>query len=81
VNQPGAQSWPITGASFILMHADAENRSAARTALEFFDWAYAQGDESAEALGYVPLPDSLVGMIERTWAMQIKANGTPLWKR
>jgi phosphate transport system substrate-binding protein len=79
VNQPGAQSWPITGASFILMPGDVQRPSAARTALEFFAWAFSHGDESAEALGYVPLPDSLVGMVERTWSKEIRTGGKPLW--
>jgi phosphate transport system substrate-binding protein len=81
VDQPGEQSWPITGASFILMHADVKNAGAARTALQFFDWAYAHGDESAEDLGYVPLPEALVAMIERTWSKEIAASGKPLWNR
>jgi phosphate transport system substrate-binding protein len=81
VDQPGEQSWPVTGASFILMHEDVKNPSAARTALEFFDWAYEHGDESAEDLGYVPLPEALVGMIERTWSKEIAASGKPLWNR
>jgi phosphate transport system substrate-binding protein len=79
VDQPGLESWPITGASFILMHAHARNAANSRTALEFFSWAYAHGDEMAEALDYVPIPDNVVKMVEQTWSKEIEADGKPLW--
>ncbi len=80
VDQPGAKSWPITGASFILMHKHVKNAKDAETALKFFDWAYAHGDKMAEDLDYVPIPDNVVHMVEQTWSKAIMGNGQPVWK-
>ncbi|SNR86111.1 MULTISPECIES: phosphate ABC transporter substrate-binding protein PstS [unclassified Azospirillum] len=78
-NQPGAESWPITGASFILMHEKVEDPAAAAEALKFFDWAYKKGGKEAEALDYVPMPASVADMVRKTWAEHIKdANGKPV---
>lgn len=79
-NQPGKGSWPITGASFILMHKSPANAAVAKEALKFFDWAYANGDKLAIELDYVPMPDSVEKLVEATWAADIKgADGKPLW--
>ncbi len=78
-NQPGDQSWPITGASFILMYGNPKDPKAAKQALEFFSWAYANGDEMAKQLDYVPLPDSLVSMIKKTWEQSITIHGRPVY--
>jgi phosphate transport system substrate-binding protein len=78
-DQPGAQSWPITGASFILMHRDVADKDAAAQALKFFAWAYSSGDSLAEQLDYVPLPESLVAQVEQTWRTSIKSAGAPVW--
>lgn len=78
-DQPGAKSWPITGASFILMYKDAKKPQAAQAALKFFDWSYANGDKMAEDLDYVPMPDNVVKLVEKTWAEQIKGKRGPLW--
>jgi phosphate transport system substrate-binding protein len=78
-DQPGAQSWPITGASFILMYRDVADKPSAAEALKFFAWAYASGDQMAEQLDYVPLPDSLVKQVEQTWRTSIKSAGAPVW--
>ncbi len=80
VDQPGAESWPITGASFILMHKSVKSADDALTALKFFSWAYAKGDQMAEDLDYVPLPDNVVHMVEQTWIKEISADGKPVWK-
>jgi phosphate transport system substrate-binding protein len=78
-NEPGAKSWPISGATFILMHKTPEDPAAAAEALKFFAWAYEKGDKAAEALDYVPLPDSVVALIKKTWAAEIKdGEGKPL---
>jgi len=78
-DQPGAKSWPIAGATFILMHKAPEDTAAASEALKFFAWAYDKGDKAAEELDYVPLPDSVVALIKKTWAAEIKgADGKPL---
>ena len=79
-NQPGAQSWPITGASFILMHRQPQDPAAARSALQFFDWAYVNGKQMADELDYVPMPDNVVQMVEQTWTEDFaQVNGEPLW--
>ena len=56
-NQPGKESWPITGATFILMHKAQDKPAQAATTLKFFDWAYKNGDKTADDLDYVPMPD------------------------
>jgi phosphate transport system substrate-binding protein len=78
-NEPGATSWPLAGATFILMHKQPQDPAAAREALKFFDWAYAKGDKMAEDLDYVPMPDKVVGAIKKSWSVQIKdRDGRPL---
>jgi phosphate transport system substrate-binding protein len=70
--QTGAQSWPITGASFILMHAEPSDPQASAAALKFFDWAFRSGAKMADELDYVPLPAALISQIRATWKAQIK---------
>jgi phosphate transport system substrate-binding protein len=78
-DQPGAKSWPIAGATFILMHAAPDDPAAAAEALKFFRWAYEKGGKMAEELDYVPLPPAVVALIEKSWANEIKgADGKPL---
>ncbi|MCD9027658.1 phosphate ABC transporter substrate-binding protein PstS [Luteimonas sp. BDR2-5] len=67
-NAPGENAWPITATNFILMHREPRNRAGAKNAQDFFRWIYANGGPQARALGYVPLPASLVQQIERYWA-------------
>jgi phosphate transport system substrate-binding protein len=71
-NQPGAQSWPITGATFILMHKLQDKPAEAAAALKFFDWAYKNGDKTADDLDYVPMPASVKQQIEKLWASELK---------
>ena len=71
-NQPGAASWPIAGATFILMYKQPTDPVAAAEALKFFTWAYANGDKMAEALDYVPMPKTVVAQIAKMWASEIK---------
>jgi len=71
-NQPGEKSWPITGASFILVYASPPDPAATGEALKFFNWAFKNGAEMASALDYVPLPDSLIKLVRQTWKTQIK---------
>jgi phosphate transport system substrate-binding protein len=78
-NETGAESWPLAGATFILMHKVPQDAVAAREALKFFDWAYAKGDKMAEDLDYVPMPDKVVGAIKKEWNSQMKdKDGKPL---
>jgi phosphate transport system substrate-binding protein len=78
-NQPGDKSWPITGATFILMYEKAEKAETAKQVLDFFAWAYAQGDKMADELDYVPMPDKVVGLIENTWKQIKGPNGQAVW--
>ncbi len=66
-NAPGADSWPIAATNFILMSKKPKNAEGNRQAREFFRWVYANGDQAAAELGYVPLPDELVQQIEAYW--------------
>ena len=78
-DQHGAKSWPIVGATFILMHAEPDDPVAATEALKFFSWAYQNGSKMAEELDYVPLPNPVVALIKKKWAAEIKgADGKPL---
>jgi phosphate transport system substrate-binding protein len=74
-NQAGAESWPMTAATFILIHKQPDDAAAAAAALKFFAWAYTKGDKMAEELDYVPMPKKVVGEIEKMWASQIKDSG------
>jgi phosphate transport system substrate-binding protein len=71
-NQAGDKSWPITGASFILLYSTPPDAAATNAALKFFDWAYKNGGKMASDLDYVPLPDSLIKQVRGTWKAQIK---------
>lgn len=71
-DQPGAASWPITGASFILVYGSPPNAAETAAALKFFDWAFRNGGKMAAELDYVPLPDSLIKLIRGTWKSDIK---------
>jgi phosphate transport system substrate-binding protein len=79
-DQPGQASWPITGASFILMHKTQEKPESAKELLRFFDWSYRNGGAMAEALDYVPMPDPVVAMVEESWKTQLAGpDGEPVW--
>jgi len=78
-NQPGEKSWPIVGATFIMVYKDYADANKGKGILKFFDWAYAHGDDMAKNLHYVPLPDNLVKLIEAEWAKEVKSGGKPLW--
>jgi phosphate transport system substrate-binding protein len=78
-DQAGAGSWPITGASFILVYRQPSDADALETALRFFAWAYKDGAKLAADLDYVPLPAALVAQVEKTWTTSIVANGHPVW--
>jgi len=78
-NQPGATSWPMTAATFILIPKQPQDTAATTEALKFFTWAYAKGAKMAEELDYVPMPAKVVGSIEAMWSKDIKdASGKPL---
>jgi len=80
-NQPGKQSWPITGATFILMHKVQDKPANAVEVMKFFDWSLKNGGKLATELDYVPLPDSVVRLINTSLAQNVKdASGKALWK-
>ncbi len=70
--QAGEQSWPITAATFILMHVTPKDADASAEAVKFFTWAFKSGDKTAEELDYIPMPASVVSLIEKTWATELK---------
>jgi phosphate transport system substrate-binding protein len=70
--QPGKDSWPITGATFILMHKAQDKPANASNALKFFDWAYASGDKLASDLEYVSLPESVKALARKLWTDNLK---------
>ena len=79
-DQPGNQSWPITGASFILMHKSQADAAKGKEVLKFFDWAYKNGGAMAAELDYVAMPPQVVKLIEDQWKKQIKdASGKAIW--
>jgi phosphate transport system substrate-binding protein len=76
--QPGAASWPISGATFILMQKSQDKPQNATAALKFFDWAMMQGDKTAADLDYVPMPDSAKGSIRKAWGDIKDTSGKPV---
>ncbi len=78
-DQPGTESWPITGATFILMHKQQTNAETARQVLKFFDWCYRNPNPASEDLHYVPIPDGVVKLVESMWHDKILADGKPVW--
>jgi len=79
-DQPGKTSWPITGASFILMHVKQDKPQNAAEVLKFFDWALHNGQKMAAELDYVPIPEGVTKVIAEAWKTQIKDSaGKSLW--
>jgi phosphate transport system substrate-binding protein len=72
-DQPGETSWPITAATFILMYKEPTDKAASAEAVKFFKWAFEKGGKMAEELDYIPMPDSVVKLIEKTWSSDIKS--------
>jgi phosphate transport system substrate-binding protein len=80
-NEEGKKSWPISGATFILMHKSQEKPESAEAVLKFFDWAYSHGDKLAAELDYITLPDNVKKLIHDAWKAKIKdAQGKAIWK-
>jgi phosphate transport system substrate-binding protein len=78
-NQPGKASWPISGATFILMHKVQAKPQQAAEVIKFFDWAYKNGGKMATEMEYVPLPDATVKLIATALAGVKDAAGKPVW--
>jgi len=80
-DQPGKASWPMTGASFILMHKAQEKPDSAKQVLTFFDWAFKNGSKAAEELDYVPLPEALVKQVQAAWRTGLRDTaGKPIYQ-
>ncbi|HEX5337153.1 MAG TPA: phosphate ABC transporter substrate-binding protein PstS, partial [Gallionella sp.] len=80
-DEPGKESWPITGATFILVQKVQDKPETGAEVLKFFDWAFVNGGKLATDLDYVPLPDNLTKLIRASWKDQVKdASGKALWK-
>jgi phosphate transport system substrate-binding protein len=73
--QPGKDAWPLTGATYILMHKNAEKPAASAGSLKFFEWSYQHGDSAAVELDYVPLPESVKNLVRKQWAEIKDASG------
>lgn len=66
-NQKGAESWPITAATFIMMYQKPDDKAASASAIKFFDWAYANGGEMAKELTFIPMPENVVSQVRAMW--------------
>jgi len=77
-NQPGKDAWPITGATFILMQKNQDKPAQATAVLKFFDWAYKNGDKTADDLDYVPMPAGVKQVIANSWSQIRDAAGKPI---
>jgi phosphate transport system substrate-binding protein len=78
-NQPGAESWPITGATFILMHKVQDKPAQGAAVLKFFEWAYKNGDKTADDLDYVSMPAAVKAQIQKAWGEIKDASGKPVY--
>jgi len=79
-DQPGKASWPITGASYIIMYKAQADAAKGKEVLKFFDWAYREGDAAAADLDYVPMPDAVTKLVQDAWRANVKdAAGKAVW--
>jgi phosphate transport system substrate-binding protein len=81
-DQPGKNSWPITGASFILLYKDQQDLNIAKAMLAFFDWCYTNKEAIAiaEKLHYIPIPEEVVSQVQAVWKTHVTVDGTPVWE-
>jgi len=80
-DQPGKDSWPITGASFILIYKSQENIEKAKTMLQFFDWCFREGSKYALELDYIPIPENVYNLIEKVWAEKVVSGKSKVWEK
>ena len=79
-DQPGKASWPITGASYIIVHKVQGDAAKGKEVLKFFDWAYKSGDAAAAELDYVPMPDNVTKLVQDAWRANLKDGaGKAIW--
>jgi len=79
IDQPGVKSWPISGATFILVYKEQANAAKGADVLKFFDWAYKNGDAMAASLDYVPLPAGVKNLMRKEWVANVKSGGKPVY--
>jgi len=72
-DQPGDKSWPIVASTFVLMHKEPADKAASAEAVKFFKFSFEKGTKMAEELDYIPMPDSVIKLIEKTWSAEIKS--------
>lgn len=80
LDQPGAEAWPITGATFILVKTRQEDAAKGREVLAFFDWAYKNGDAAAQQLDYLPMPAAVKDMVRKSWSKVVGPDGKPVYR-
>ena len=80
LDQAGPNAWPITGATFILMHNKQANAQTGHDVLAFFDWAYKNGNPAAASLDYVPLPEPVKALVRKSWSKIVGPDGKPVYK-
>lgn len=77
-DQPGAGSWPMAAATYILVHKKSARPAKTKEVLRFFDWSYEHGDKLAEDLDYVPMPKAVVSLVKKSWAQITDKAGEPV---
>jgi phosphate transport system substrate-binding protein len=80
VDQAGKDTWPITGASFILIQKDQSAAARAGAMLKYFDWCYKNGTAAAQSLDYVPIPATAYDLVESQVWSTVTSAGSPVWK-
>lgn len=80
LDQPGAEAWPITGATFILVKSRQTDAASGREVLAFFDWAYKNGDAAAVQLDYLPMPASVKDLVRKSWDKVVGPDGKPVYR-
>jgi len=79
-DEPGAESWPITGATFIIVYKKQDKADIGKQVLDFFSWAYKNGDEMADQLHYIPMPDKVVNLVQNVWKKEVVGpDGKAVW--
>jgi len=78
-DQKGEDSWPITGASFILIYRNQPDVAKARAMLKYFDWCYRHGADMAIKLDYVPIPKNVTEMVSQTWSREVRSANQQIW--
>ncbi|MBV9653274.1 MAG: phosphate ABC transporter substrate-binding protein PstS [Acetobacteraceae bacterium] len=80
IDQPGAKSWPIVSATFIILPKDPKNADRGKAVVKFFDWAYTSGDDIARQLEYIPLPSAVKQLVREAWKTEVKGpDGKPVF--